>query len=325
MYKLTTRPGATRSYRRVLSEDGFFLVCAMDHLEDFDYLLGGPSVERDRRVVAEKARLIAAVAPLASAVLLDPVAGIPAANFSGALPAAVGIIASLEEENYEFPDGARETFLRDKWDVQKAKAAGADMAKLLWFYRPDLDAGVAARQRELVRMLCQDAVTAGLSVVVEPIWNAVHGEDSSTDQWRTKRNEGIIAAALEVAELGADLVKVEFPGSVDTEQEQTAARLRCERLTEGLNVPWVLLSAGVPLAEFEVQLEIAAKAGAAGYMAGRSLWHDAVGDSSKDHLVVSRIERLNAIVRAHGRPALPSVTLEDAVALPLRWYENGIG
>ncbi|MCC2032603.1 hypothetical protein [Microbacterium allomyrinae] len=325
MSTLPVRPGAVRSLRRVLSHDGFFLVCAIDHLEDFDALLGAPSVDRDVRVMREKARLAGAASAVASAVLLDPVAGIPSAVLADALAEGVGVIASIEDEDYGHPAHPRESVLREGWDASKAKAAGADMVKLLWFYRPDLVPEVAAAQRDLLAAVCRDAVTAGLTSVIEPIWHAVEGEDVHDLEWRARRDDGIVASALEAARLGADVLKVEFPGSVSTPAERTAASDRCARLSAELEVPWVLLSAGVSLADFETQLQIACAGGASGYMAGRSVWRDAVGDPSRDAEVVARLRSLNAIVRSYARPAMPEVSLDDAVALPRDWYVDSIG
>lgn len=325
MSALSRRPGAARSFRRLLSDDGFFLVCALDHLEDFDALLGAPSAHRDERVLREKARLVEKVAPVVSAVLIDPVVGIPVAALGGALPASVGVIVPLEEEGYGHPAKPRATVMREGWDAAKAKAAGADMVKLLWFYRPELDAQIAEAQRDLVARLCREAAGAGLTSVIEPIWFAIEGEDPTDPAWLAARHQGIIDSALTAAELGADVLKVEFPGVLSTDDERSRAAARCTRLTTELGVPWVLLSAGVTLADFERQLQIACAAGASGYMAGRSVWRDAVGDPQRDADVVARLQVLNAIVRRHARSALPGLGLTDARALSRTWYVNAIG
>lgn len=325
MSALSRRPGAARSFRRLLSDDGFFLVCALDHLEDFDALLGAPSAHRNERVMREKARLVENVAPVVSAVLIDPVAGLPVAALGGALPARVGVIVPLEDEDYGHPAKPRTTVMREDWGAQKAKAAGADMVKLLWFYRPDLESQIAEAQRALVARLCREAAAAGLTSVIEPIWFAIEGEDPTNPAWLAARHQGIIDSALTAAELGADVLKVEFPGVLSSDDERSQAAARCTRLTAELGVPWVLLSAGITLTDFERQLQIACAAGASGYMAGRSIWRDAVGDPRRDADVVARLEGLNAIVRRHARPALRDLSLDDALALPRTWYVDAIG
>ena len=64
-------PGASRRLQRLLSEDGYFLVCAIDHLKEFVELLGDPSQVPFAEVVAEKAAVIDAVQDEISAVLID--------------------------------------------------------------------------------------------------------------------------------------------------------------------------------------------------------------------------------------------------------------
>ena len=48
-------------------------------------------------------------------------------------------------------------------------------------------------------------------------------------------------------------------------------------MTDALDVPWAVLSAGVGHDEFRDQLAVARAAGAAGFIAGRSLWKECVG------------------------------------------------
>jgi tagatose 1,6-diphosphate aldolase len=47
-------------------------------------------------------------------------------------------------------------------------------------------------------------------------------------------------------------------------------------------MPWVILSAGADYPTLKTQVEIACKAGASGYVAGRSIWRDAASVKSDD-------------------------------------------
>ena len=113
-----------------------------------------------------------------------------------------------------------------------------------------------------------------MPLVVEPLWYPLEGET-----WRTRRRarRGTTrwcARPATFAELGADIIKVEFPGYVGTERGRRGRA--CAGLDAGVDVPWVLLSASATYEQFE-QLRIAAAAGACGFMAGRAIWGDAVG------------------------------------------------
>ncbi|MHC9042938.1 tagatose 1,6-diphosphate aldolase [Microbacterium saperdae] len=317
---MSTDPGIIRSLERITTDDGFVLVCAVDHLAEFEELLGPVGSVSFAEVVTAKAAVVAAVAADVSAVLLDPRFGIGHLPAAGILPAGVGLIASIEEENYEFPNGPRASIMRPGWTAAKAKAAGADMIKFLWFYRPDLDAEVAASQRALLQIVSAACRSASIPLVVEPIWFPVPGEDTSSPEWRRKRVEGILSSATTAADIGLDMLKVEFPGDVSTEQGREDARAACARLDDSVSVPWVILSAGVGYDDFRVQLSIASAAGASGYMAGRSVWREAVtgGDVT---LVAERIRALNDIVREHGRPVRPTQALPALLAaVSPDWY-----
>jgi tagatose 1,6-diphosphate aldolase len=313
-------PGIIRSLQRVASDDGFVLVCAVDHLAEFEELLGEVGTVPFGDVVHAKAEVIAAVTDSASAILLDPGFGIGHLVASGALPARTGLIASIEEENYRFPNGPRGSIMRAGWTAAKAKAAGADLVKFLWFYRPDLDATVAADQRALLRRVREDCVAASIPLVVEPIWYPIETEDAASAVWQSARFDGIISSAVEAEGIGLEMLKVEFPGDVSTEAGRIAAALACARLASSTNSPWVILSAGVSFDDFLVQLTIACQNGASGYMAGRSVWKDAV-TSGDVTAVRTRIDALNAIVREHGTPLAPTIPLETLIAeVPKDWY-----
>jgi tagatose-1,6-bisphosphate aldolase len=320
-----TNLGKIRGMQRVTSPDGFFLICAIDHLSDFAELLG-PGRADFRDVVAAKDAVVRAVAGTVSAVLLDPLYGLGHLVASGAVPATVGVMCSIEDEDYRHPPGPRRTRLRDGWRVEDIKRTGADFGKLLWYYRPDTP--VADAQRRLVRELVDTCAAVGLPLVVEPVWYPLPGEDPTDPAWQVTRIRGIVGCAAETAGLGVDLLKVEFPGYLDTAEGRRSAAAACAELDAAVPVPWVLLSAGVGYPEFRTQLEIACRAGASGYLAGRSIWRDAVStrvpaafDEARN-----RLAELNAITRSSGRPCSPSVPLDEALAkLPAGWYLTADG
>lgn len=323
-------PGKVRGMQRVTSADGFFLICALDHLSDFAELLSpDPSTVTFADVVAAKEAVVRAVAPTVSAVLLDPLYALGHLVATGAVPGHVGLMSSIEDEDYKHPEGSRRTRLRDAWSAKKIKMSGADVCKLLWFYRPDGDPAVAEHQRNVVRELGRECSELSLPLVVEPIWYPLPGEDTSTEEWKTQRVAGIIASAVEANGLGIDMLKVEFPGYVDTEAGREQAAAACKELDAAIDVPWVILSAGVGYEDFKTQVQIACEAGASGYLAGRSIWRDAVSTHDAEARqqatleARARLQELNAITRAHGRPYFPTQPLDEVLtALPEEWHRS---
>jgi tagatose 1,6-diphosphate aldolase len=320
-------PGKMRSLQRVVSHDGFFLICALDHLSDFQELLDpDPKTVDYARTVDAKLDLIRTIAGEVSAFLLDPRFALAQVIAARALPASVGLMSSIEDEGY-YGSTSRMTKLRVGWGTRKIKLIGADVCKLLWFFRPDDN--TADSQRGVLQRLVAECGAVSLPLVVEPIWYPLSGEDPSTPAWKRRRVEGIIESAHEANGFGVDMLKVEFPGDVTSAEGQDEALNACKRLNARINVPWVILSAGVSYDSFKKQVEIACKGGASGYLAGRSIWRDAISTHDPARKVSSiaeaagRLADLNVITRTHGRPYAPSMsgtTLHEA--LPDFWYEG---
>ena len=304
------------------------MICALDHLSDFQELLDSDVTKVSYQQTGEaKNELIRALADQCSAFLLDARFGLAQAIASRALPGSVGLMASVEDEDYKPTTATRKTRFRENWGTKQMKMLGVDVCKLLWFFRPD--SSVADHQREVIRGLVQECASLSLPLVVEPIWYPLEGEDPKSEAWRERRVEGIIESAREANELGTDMLKVEFPGYVETEAGKSKAAEACQRLDSAVTVPWVILSAGVGYDSFKTQVEISCNAGASGFLAGRSIWRDAA--STKDPELreragldaANRLAELANITRACGKPFSPQLEGEELTrAFPEFWYEK---
>src|SRR6516162_8413291 len=183
-------PGKMRSLQRVTSSDGFFLICALDHLSDFQELLApDPGAVTYQQTGEAKIELIRALAPACSAFLLDARYGLAQAIASRALPGSVGLMASIEDEDYKPVSATRKTRFRENWSTRQMKLLGVDVCKLLWFYRPD--STVAEHQRQVLLSLVAECAKLSLPLVVEPIWYPLEGEDPRDGAWKSRRVDGI--------------------------------------------------------------------------------------------------------------------------------------
>jgi len=277
-------------------------------------------------VVASKLELIAGMSAHCSAVLVDPVWSFGQGVLTGAVPGSDGIISGLERLAYSPAGFGTTTELRERWTVPVLSRLGADAAKLVVFYRAELEA-VVAQQRAIVADLVAQCREAELPLVVEPLWYPLEHEDAADPSVRAARAAAIVDAAAAFAALGADVMKVEFPGDVG--EGEAAAAERCAELDAAIDVPWVLLSSSATFAQFRRQVEIASSAGASGFMAGRAIWGDAVGryDAERRRAGVAsacaRLDELADVVRTHGRPWRTPPTVQDAVeVLPAGWHET---
>jgi len=320
--------GKLRSFQRVTSPDGYFLICALDHLSDFQELLDSDVSRVTYQQTGEaKNEIIRALADQCSAFLLDARFGLAQAIASRALPGSVGLMASIEDEDYKPATATRKTRFRENWSTKQMKMLGVDVCKLLWFFRPD--SSVADYQRDLVRRLAEECTSLSLPLVVEPIWYPLEGEDPKSTAWRERRVQGIIESAREAYDLGTDMLKVEFPGYVDSDIGKAKSLEACQQLDAAVTVPWVILSAGVNYNSFKTQVEIACNAGASGFLAGRSIWRDAASVSDPELRTkggfdaANRLADLATITRACGKAFKPQLEGDELTrAFPEFWYAN---
>jgi tagatose-1,6-bisphosphate aldolase len=319
--------GKLRRLQRISDTDGFIRVAAIDHPENYLALFDSDLTKvSDEEVVLSKLELVAAMSAESTAVLLDPVWSFGQAVLSQTVPAGVGIISGLEHLAYSPSGFGTETVLREGWTVPVLARLGGDAAKLVLFHRAER-AEVSASQHRLVERLAEECQREQLPLVVEPLWYPMEGESLNDPAVRSSRVDAIIGSARSFAEAGADVMKVEFPGYVDTADGRARAVDDCRRLDDAIDVPWVLLSASATYEQFRTQVAIAAGAGACGFMAGRAIWGDAVGryDEARRaegaRTAAARLRELReTLVQAgHGwhRPVSPA----DTVGLvPAGWF-----
>lgn len=218
--------------------------------------LGRPSDPEAQR--AFKADLLDTVGRDAGAVLLDPDVSLPALRDR----VQVELLVRIEADDVEVADGLRRTQMVPDLGAEGARAFGADAAKLMVFLRADRDDAYAT---QLVRDTLEDCRRADLPCVVELMTYRL--DDESPERFAARRDDLIVDGAVLLEECGAEVLKLEYPGSADG----------CRRVTDALGVPWAVLSAGVDHDAFRGQLRDAMDGGAAGFIAGRSVWKEAVG------------------------------------------------
>jgi len=252
-----------------------------------------------------KLRLAAALAPAATAVMLDAELGGLALE-QGVVPASVGLIMPLEAQGYEAGGDERITTLMTDFSPASALDYGADACKLLVPYRAD-DEATSAHQDAVVRSAADACHELGLPLVVEPV---VYRRSTESAAEHAAAYEALVVRAVaRLQPLGADLLKLPFPvvdaGAIDDD----AAAAACRRLAEACaDTPWVLLGAGVGEEAFLVQVRLAGDAGAAGFLAGRGIWGPALSTDPDEtgRLAagsgVAALERCRAVAERHARP-----------------------
>jgi tagatose-1,6-bisphosphate aldolase len=319
--------GKLRRLQRISDPDGFVRVAAIDHPENYLALFDS-DLRRvsTAEVVESKLELIAGMATESTAVLVDPVWSFGQGVLAATVPPGVGMISGLELLAYSPAGFGTETVLREGWTIETLARLGADAAKLVVFHRPEREE-VTASQHDLVQRLVAESAQHQVPLVVEPLWYPLEGESLDDPATRAARAESIVQSAATFSALGADIVKSEFPGHVDTAEDRERAAEACARLDAAVDVPWVLLSASATYEQFREQVRIAATAGACGFMAGRAIWGDAVGRFPAEQrqagvrTAVARLAELREVLHEHGRGWQHPVPIAETVeAVAPGWY-----
>jgi tagatose 1,6-diphosphate aldolase len=322
--------GKIRALQQLANEAGVFTISALDHRGDFVKSLEamfGTKITW-QMVVREKERLLKVLAPHSSAILLDPQYGAGAMIAGGLLPGSVGLMIAREKSGYTLENQSRTTVLLDDWSVEKIKRIGAAAVKLLLFYHPQ--AANARDQEAIVSRLAEECQTYDIPLLVEPICYPLEPDQAKTGpEFAAQRPNIVLETARRLVPLGIDVLKAEFPTEASYQPHQVDSLMReyCRQLTAAIDIPWVLLSAGVEFATFQKQVEIACEAGASGFLAGRAIWQEAIhmpNEVDRDHFLntvaVSRLRILNDIAGYRARPWTQAVPAETLPHIEEGWY-----
>ena len=318
--------GKVRGLQQLANDKGMMTMCALDHRGSLKRMLGGKHPERIgyQAMVDFKLDLCRVVAPHASAILLDPIYGAGQAIAAGVLPSSVGLLVSLEETGYSGAAEARITNILPDWNVKKIKKMGATAAKLLLYYRPDVD--VAEKQLDTVKKLADDCLAEDIPFVVEPVSYKVGEAEADPRNFARTKPQLVIETARQITELPIDVLKAEFPSDLQYEQGKRQLLDFCHQLNQVSQVPWIILSAGVNFELFYQEVELACQAGASGFLAGRALWQEATQISSRQErlafletIVVKRLESLTELANGYGTPWHAKL---EASEVDERWYQT---
>jgi sulfofructosephosphate aldolase len=232
-----------------------------------------------------KLAALRALTPIASAVLIDRPFAWKRAIAESAVSPGCGLIAAMDH----FIEGRGELItdvvIDEVFNPIEIRADGGVALKLLIIWRPDEPAERRVALADDFISRCRDA---GLISIIEPVSRKPH--DGRT--WDL--GDGILAAAKELGNRGADLYKAEVPRY--GKGGEAAVRAGCAVLTRVIQSPWVVLSSGVAPDDFPVAVEWACREGASGFLAGRAVWRGVVGTpNTEEALVTDAVPRLQAL------------------------------
>jgi len=299
--------GKLRGLQYIAGANGIMAMAAMDHRGSLEgSFCPAQDVDCYRVMVDFKLDLCAALAPHATAVLLDPVYGAAQAVAAGALPRGTGLLVSVEATGYKGKKTARVTRVLDGWNVEKIKRLGASAVKMLVYFRPD-SGGLAEAQLSTVERVAGDCLRYDIPFLVEPVSYPLDGE--SIADFAAKKTGIVIETARLMTALPIDVLKAEFPADMSIVKKESDLLETCRALDAASTKPWVILSAGAEYAAFRRQVELACRAGASGFLGGRAVWQEAVAiadrEKRREFLINVAAERLKELAEIASRLGCP--------------------
>jgi tagatose 1,6-diphosphate aldolase len=234
-----------------------------------------------------KTVVVRVLTPHASAILLDPEYGLPAAR---ARASNAGLILAYEASGYDNTRPGRLPDLLDIWSVQRLAAAGADCIKTLLYYMPFDPPALNDIKHAWVERIGAECAAVDIPFFLEFV-GYEEGGDEKGIEFAHKKPEIVTRSVEEFSkpQYGVDVLKVEFPVNIaflagskacrgESAYTREEAKEHFRRAAAATKKPFIYLSAGVDNDIFAEALEIAAESGVnfSGVLCGRATWKDGI-------------------------------------------------
>src|SRR3954465_11706221 len=261
--------------------------------------------------------------PHASAILLDPEFGLPAAQ---ARSKNAGLLLAYEESGYDNTKPGRLPDLLPHVSVKRIVDWGADAVKILIYYTPFDEAPVNDIKHAFIERIGAECEHYQIPFFLEFVGYDPKGGDEKGVEFAKIKPEVVIKAMEEFGkpQYNVDVLKVEVPVNAEFVEGSSvfkgqAAYTRQEaldhfrRAADVAKKPFIYLSAGVSNAQFVESLNMAAEAGTdySGVLCGRATWKEGIPVYAKqgpkaleDWLGDEGVKNINAVNEAI-KPAKP--------------------
>lgn len=281
--KLT--PGKLAGLKAVSNQRGVIAAAAMDQRGSLKKALG-PNAG-DKELQEFKTLVSEVLTPYASAILLDPEWGLPAAKKRSR---NAGLLLAYEKTGYDKTGPGRLPDLLDNWSVRRLKEAGADCVKILLYYTPFDSKEINDQKHAWVERIGDECRANDVPFFLEFV-GYEEGIDEKGLEFAKKKPAIVKASMAEFTKQRycVDIMKVEVPVNMKFVEgarnfKGTKAYTKQEAMQHFRDAaavatkPFIYLSAGVSNDEFNESLELAAESGVKfnGVLCGRATWKDGI-------------------------------------------------
>lgn len=284
--------GKRRGLQRLANEKGVIAALAIDQRSALRSLFAkakgmDPDGVPGEWLVQFKEAVGRILTPEASAILLDPEYGLPAARQRAK---NAGLLLAYEKTGYDKTVPGRLPALLEHWSVRRLIEAGADGVKILLYYAPASSAEINDQKHAWVERVGAECAAADAPFFLELV-SYQEGMDEKGREFAKCKPEVVTASVAEFSkpQYAVDVLKVGVPvnmayveGSPSAGPETLYSREQAKQYFReaavAARVPFIYLSEGVSNETFEYALELAGEAGAAfsGVLCGRATWKDGV-------------------------------------------------
>ncbi|HXN26904.1 MAG TPA: tagatose 1,6-diphosphate aldolase [Candidatus Acidoferrales bacterium] len=285
-------PGKQKGLKAVSDARGVIAAAAMDQRGSLKSAIAKDKGIDKKDVPAQmleefKTIVSRVLTPHASAILLDPEYGLPAAK---ARAANAGLLLAYENSGYDNTRPGRLPDLLDIWSVHRLVGAGADCIKILLYYTPFDAPEVNDIKHAWVERIGGECTAADVPFFLEFVGYVENGDEKGIEF--AKQKPEIVRKSMEEfskPQYGVDVLKVEVPVNMafvagtksckgDSAYTRDQAKEHFRRAAAAAKKPFIYLSAGVNNDVFAETLDLVAESGVefSGVLCGRATWKDGI-------------------------------------------------
>jgi tagatose 1,6-diphosphate aldolase len=321
---MSLESGKTKHMKALANAAGVIAAAAMDQRGSLHKSIASakgidPKQVTDEMMIEFKVAVSKALTPHASAILLDPEWGLPAAK---ARSSNSGLLLAYELSGYDNTQPGRLPDLLPHYSVKRIVDDGANAVKILIYYTPFEDEKVNDIKHAFIERVGAECETYQIPFFCEFVAYDPAGGDEKGFEFAKKKPEAVKGYMREFSkpQYKIDVLKVEVPinanyvegSSVYKGQKAYSREEALGHFREASDIakrPFIYLSAGVSNTQFVESLHMAAEAGTdySGVLCGRATWKEGIPVYAKqgvkaleDWLATEGVKNINAVNAAIG-------------------------
>jgi len=333
--------GKLAHLKNLSTPEGVIAAAAMDQRGSLQKSIAAAKGVDPKDVTAEmmeefKVAVTKALTPYASAILLDPEYGLPAAKVRA--PNA-GLLLAYELSGYDNSQPGRLPDLLPHESVKRIKEKGADAVKILIYYTPFENPSINDIKHAFIERIGAECEAYDIPFFLEFVGYHHEGKGEKSLEYAKMKPQIVLESMREFSrpQYKVDVLKVEVPiiaeyveGSRMYKGEAAYSRKEAmehfRACAAAAAKPFIYLSAGVDNATFAEQLALATESGAdfSGVLCGRATWKEGIPVYARQGVAaleewlategVRNIQNVNQSIRA-ARPWWAKLGLTEAAVV----------